>query len=109
MEKSRKIVRLSKEDIPEILQKPILLFNYEEVESKIENLSPLGIGLIIDKNSEIDKGDIFYLKYYALESDIKCLCVFSDRDENEKNIGAYFTEESDKKIILEHLHLKIEG
>lgn len=104
MEKVRKITRLSEEDIPEILQKPILLFNYEEVKSKIANLSPLGIGLVIDKNSIIDKGDIFYLKYYALESDIKCVCVFSEKSENEKNIGAYFIEPSDQKIIMEYLH-----
>jgi len=109
MEKARKIARLSKEAIPEILQKPILLFNYEEVESKIENLSPLGIGLTIDKNSAIEKGDIFYLKYYALESDIKCVCVFSEGDENEKNIGAYFTEPADQKIIMEYLYSKKEN
>ncbi len=109
MEKSRKIARLLKEDIPEILQKPILLFNHEEVESNIENLSPLGIGLTVHKNSNIEKGDIFYLKYYELESDVKCVCVFSDEDENGKSIGAYFTEPEDQKIILEHLRLKIEN
>jgi len=109
LEKSRKIARLLKEDIPEVLQKPILLFNYEEVESKIENLSPLGIGLIIDKDAMIEKGDIFYLKYYHLESDIKCVCVFSDTDENGKSVGAYFTEPEDQKRVLEHLHLKIEN
>jgi len=107
VEKARKIARLTKEDIPEILQKPILLFNYEEVESEIENLSPLGIGLTIDNNSVIEKGDVFFLKYYALESDIKCVCVFSDKDENKKNIGAYFTEPTDQKIIMKYLHLKI--
>ena len=46
MDKRRKTVRLNIEDIPEILQKPILLYNDEEVESIIENLSPLGIALI---------------------------------------------------------------
>jgi len=103
----RKIARFSKEDIPGILQKPILLFNYEEVKSRIENLSPLGIGLEIDNQSMISKGDIFYLKYCSLELDIKCVCVFCDSDENEKNIGAYFTEPADQKIIMKYLHLKI--
>lgn len=106
MKRERKTARLSKEEIPEILQKPILLFNYVEVESRIENLSPLGIGLTIDKNSVLEKGDIFYLKYYSLESDIRCICVFCDSDENEKNIGAYFTEPADQKTIMEYLNLK---
>ena len=109
MDHKRKTVRLSIHEIPEILKKPILLHNYEEVDSTIDNLSPLGIGLIVDKNSEITTGDFFYLKYYGFDSDIKCYCVFCDEDAESKIIGAYFTEQEDKKLILKHLHLQNEN
>jgi len=109
MDKRRKTVRLNIEDIPEILQKPILLYNDEEVESIIENLSPLGIALIMDKNSLISTGDFFYLKYYTFETDIKCLCVYSDENENGRSIGAYFTEPEDQKIIIKHLSFQNEN
>ncbi len=100
----RKTARLSIHEIPEILQKPILLHNYEEVESIIENLSPLGIGLLIDKNIVIVEGDIFHLKYYGIQSEIKCVCVYSDEDGDKRSIGAYFTDPEDQKVILKYLH-----
>lgn len=103
MENRRKTTRFSINQIPEILRKPILLYNFEEVNSEIENLSSFGIGLLVDKNANIDKGDIFYLKYHLFESDIKCICVFSDSDENNRSIGAYFTDKEDRKIIMEYL------
>ena len=109
MDHKRKTVRLSIHEIPEILKKPVLLHNYEEVDSTIDNLSPLGIGLIVDKNSEITTGDFFYLKYYGFDSDIKCYCVFCDEDVESKIIGAYFTEQEDQKLILKHLHLQNEN
>jgi hypothetical protein len=102
----RKTVRLSINEIPEILRKPILLHNYEEVESRIDNLSPLGVGLIVNPDSEIFPGDFFYLKYYGFDSDIKCYCVYCDEDGDEKSIGAYFTEPDDQKLIMKHLHLQ---
>ncbi len=102
----RKTARLSIQEIPEILQKPIVLYNDEEVDSKIENLSPLGIGLVVNKSATIDRGDIFYLRYYGLDADIKCVCVFSDEDEvgDKKSIGAYFTDQEDQKVILKYLY-----
>ena len=104
MENKRKTVRISIEDIPEFLQKPILLFNYEEVRSRIENLSPLGIGLEIDKETLIEKGDVFMLKYHCFNTDIKCVCVFSDVDETSRHIGAYFTDQENQNLILNHLY-----
>ena len=104
MDKRRKTARLSFHDIPEILQKPILLYNYEEVKSKIENLSPLGIGLVVDKSSEITIGDVFYLKHFPDNSDIKCVCVYCDDEGDSRSIGAYFTDPDDQKTIMEHLH-----
>ena len=109
MDKKRETVRLSDSEIPEILRKPILLFNYEEVKSEVENLSPLGIGLIVDRNAPIRAGDFFYLKYYDLEQDIKCLCVYSEVDGKIRNIGAYFTEPEDKKVIMTHLFFQYEN
>lgn len=101
----RKTARLSLNEVPVLLQKPILLYNYEEVESKIENLSPLGIGLSIERNSLIREGDFFYLKYYDIDSYIKCVCVFTEDNEDKKSIGAYFTDPEDKKIISKLLKL----
>ena len=109
MDKKRETVRLSNSEIPEVLRKPILLYNYEEVKSTIENLSPLGIGLIVDKNALICAGDFFYLKYYDLDSDIKCLCVYSEADGEIRNIGAYFTEPEDQKVIMTHLYFQYEN
>ena len=109
MDKRRKTARLSIEEIPEVLQKPILLYNDEEVKSKIENLSSFGVGLVIDRNFIMDKGDIFYLKYHSLDSDIKCVCVYSDEDENGRSIGAYFTDSADQRIIQEILHVQFEN
>jgi len=106
MEIIRKSVRLSYDDIPEVLQNPLLLFNCKEVGSRIINLSPLGAGLLIDKHSKLDKGDIFYLKYSELDLEIKCICVFSDADGEKRSIGGYFTEADDKKLILKFLHTK---
>jgi hypothetical protein len=109
LDKKRKTARLSNSEIPVILRKPILLYNYEEVKSTIENLSPLGIGLIVDKNAPICAGDFFYLKYYDLDSDIKCLCVYSEVDGEIRNIGAYFTEPEDQKVIMTHLYFQYEN
>lgn len=109
MDKKRGTVRLSNSGIPEILRKPILLYNYEEVLSTIENLSPLGIGLIVDKNAPIRAGDFFYLKYYSFEPDIKCLCVYSEVYGDIRNIGAYFTEPEDQKVIMTHLLFQYEN
>lgn len=109
MKEIRKTVRLTYEEIPEILQNPILFFNYEEIRSKIENLSPLGVGLFIYNSYMIDKGDIFYLKYLSLEVDIKCICVFKDTGADGINIGAYFTNTDDQKIILKYLNVKIDS
>ncbi len=109
MDKRRQTVRLSITEIPEILRKPVLLYNYEEVQSSVENLSPLGIGLIVDRNSPISSGDFFYLKYHGFESDIRCYCVYCEEDENGKSIGAYFTEPEDKKRILGFLHIQHEN
>jgi hypothetical protein len=109
VECKRKTARLSLNEIPEILQKPILLFNYEEVESKIENLSSVGIGLVVAKSAGIVKGDIFYLKYHDLESDIKCVCVCNDEDDNGISIGAYFTEPDDILVIAKHLYNQMDN
>ncbi|HNX23414.1 MAG TPA: hypothetical protein PKG60_05160 [Spirochaetota bacterium] len=109
MDKKRETVRLSIGDIPEILRKPVLMYNNEEVGSIIENLSPLGVGLVVDKNAAIEAGDFFYLKYYTLESDIKCLCVYSEDNGNSRSIGAFFTESKDHKLILGYLHFQNEN
>jgi len=103
MDKRRKTARLSIKEIPKDLRHPILLFNYEEVKSQIENLSPLGVGLTVDKKDEICIGDVFYLKYYSLEADIKCICVYSDEDGETRSLGAYFTESDEQKIIMKIL------
>ena len=71
MDKRRKTARLSMHEIPEKLRKPVLLYDYEEIKSEIDNLSPLGVGFIVDKSAEIAAGDFFYLKYYIFETDIK--------------------------------------
>lgn len=92
-----------------MLRKPILLYNYEEVKSTVENLSPLGIGLVVDKDALISAGDFFYIKYYGIESDIKCLCVYSEVDGEIRNIGAYFTEPEDQKVIMTHLFFQNEN
>jgi len=107
VEGRRRTARLTRNEVPEILRNPILLHNYEEIKSEIENLSPLGIGLVIEKEIILNPGDIFYLKYHSLESDIKCVCVFSDLDGEKKSIGAYFTDQEDQKIILKHLQLQV--
>ena len=109
MDKRRKTFRLSINEIPEILRKPVLLYNFEEVKSEVENLSPLGIGLVVDRNSQICTGDFIYLKYPEIDSDIKCYCVYCDDDENGKSIGAYFTEPEDKELILSYLHFQNEN
>ncbi len=100
---TRKTVRLSIKEIPEILQKPIVLIDDKEVKSEIENLSPLGIGINVDINISVTSGDFFYLKYYDIDSYIKCLCVFSEETEGKRSIGAYFTDPEDQKIIFKHL------
>jgi hypothetical protein len=99
----RTTTRLSKDEIPEFLQNPILLYNYEEVKSNIENLTPIGIGLSIDKEIIIDKGEAFLLKYYCFDTDIKCVCVFSDVEGNCRKIGAYFSDPEHQKLIYNHL------
>lgn len=104
MDNRRKTVRISIDQIPDFLQKPILLYNFEEIKSRIENLSPLGIGLEIDRGTIIDKGDIFFLKYHCFNTDIKCVCVFSDVDETSRHIGAYFTDQENQNLILTHLY-----
>jgi len=104
MENRRKTIRISTDEMPDFLQKPILLFNHEEVKSRIENLSPLGIGLEIDREAIIKKGDIFFLKYLCFNRDIKCVCVFSDVDEKSRHIGAYFTDPENQNLILTHLY-----
>jgi len=109
VDSKRKTARLYINEIPEILQKPILLYNYEEVESKIENLSSVGIGLVVAKSAAIVKGDIFYVKYHDLESDIKCVCVFSDEEDNGISIGAYFTDPEDILVIAKHLYNQMDN
>jgi hypothetical protein len=104
VENRRKTVRISIDEIPEFLQQPILLFNHEEVKSRIENLSPLGIGLELEKEAIIQKGDIFFIKYHCFNTDIKCVCVFSEVDEKFRHIGAYFTDPENQNLILTHLY-----
>ena len=104
MENRRKTVRISIDEIPEFLRNPVLLFNNKEVKSRIENLSPLGIGLEIEREAIIDKGDILLLKYDCFNTDIKCICVFSDVDEKNRHIGAYFTDPANQNLILTHLY-----
>jgi hypothetical protein len=99
----RQFARLSPNEIPEILRKPILLNNFEEVNSQIKNLSPLGIALIVDKDLNIDKGDVFHIKYHAIDSYIKCYCVFSDIFGDNRTIHAYFAEAEDTKAIMKYL------
>lgn len=104
MENRRKAVRISIEEIPDFLHKPVLLFNNEKIKSRIENLSPLGIGLEIERESVIEKGDIFYLIYDCFNTDIKCICVFSDVDNKNRHIGAYFTDPENRNLILNHIY-----
>jgi hypothetical protein len=102
MEK-RQSARLSLSEIPEILRKPIFLNNFEEAKSQLENLSPLGISLIVDKEISIDKGDIFHIKYHVIDSYIKCLCVFNDVSGDNRIVHAYFSEAEDTKAIMKYL------
>ena len=102
MEK-RRSARFSPSEIPEILRKPIFLNNFEEVNSQIENLSPLGIALIVDKKINIGVGDIFHIKYHVIDSYIKCVCVFSDISGDNRAVHAYFTEAEDAKAIMKYL------
>ena len=99
----RQYARLSLNEIPEVLRKPILLNNFEEVKSQIENLSPIGIALTVDKGIIINEGDIFHIKYYVIDSYIKCLCVFSDEFEDYRLIHSYFAEVEDTKAIMKYL------
>lgn len=103
MEK-RQLARLSANEVPEILRKPILLNNFEEVKSQIENLSPLGIALLVDKGIKIEKGDSFHIKYHVIDSIIKCFCVFSDEYGDKKIIHAYFADVEDTKEIMKYLN-----
>jgi hypothetical protein len=99
----RQYARLTPNEIPEVLRRPILLNNFEEVKSQIENLSPLGIALTVDKWINIDKGDTFHIKYYVIDSYIKCFCVFSDVSDDNRVIHSYFTDVEDTKAIMEYL------
>lgn len=103
MDLKRKAARLSIDAIPEVLKKPALFYKDEELPSKIDNLSPLGIGLEVGKDVLIAVGDIFHLKYNSIEADIKCLCVYNDDDGDKRSIGAYFTDPEDQKIILKYM------
>lgn len=104
MEMRRKTDRITIETIPEVLHRPQLIYNDTEISSEIENLSPLGVGLVTAKNISITTGDIFYLRYAVIDSDIKCLCVYSIEDEKRISIGAYFSDPEDQKKILRHLY-----
>ena len=99
----RQYARLSPNEIPEVLRKPILLNNFEEVESQIENLSPLGIALTVGKAVSINKGNIFHIKYHVIDSYIKCFCVFSDELGDNRTVHAYFAEVEDTKAIMKYL------
>ena len=100
----RQFARFSPDEIPEILRKPILLNDFEEVNSQIVDLSPLGISLSINKEINIDEGSIFHIKYYAIDSYIKCLCVFSDISDDNRIVHAYFTDAEDTKAIMKYLN-----
>ena len=100
----RKSARLSPNEIPEILRKPIFLNNFEEVESQIVNLSPLGIALIVDKGLNIDIGDVFHIKYHIIDSYIKCFCIFSDESDDNRIVHAYFADVEDTKAIMKYLN-----
>jgi len=100
----RQFARLSSDEIPEILRKPILLNDFEEVASQIENLSPLGIALSVNKEINIDQGVIFHIKYHAIDSYIKCLCVFSDISGDKRIVHAYFADAEDSKEIMKYLN-----
>ena len=99
----RQYARLSPNEIPEVLRKPILLNNFEEVKSQIVNLSPLGIAISVDKEVNINQGDIFHIKYYVIDSYIKCFCVFSDESGDNRIVHSYFTEVEDTKAIMKYL------
>ena len=101
----RQYARLSPAEIPEILRNPILLNNFEEVNSQIENLSPLGIAISVNKEIDIDEGSIFHIKYHAIDSYIKCICVFSDISGDNKTVNAYFTDVEDTKAIMKILSM----
>ena len=99
----RKIARYSFDEIPEILRKPVLLLNYEEVKSQIINLSPLGISLSVDKEIDIDKKSVFQVKFHVIDSYIQCICVFSDISGDNRIVNAYFTDVEDTKSMMKIL------
>ena len=99
----RKAARYSFDEIPEVLRKPVLLLNYEEVKSQIINLSPLGISLSVDKEIDIDKESVFQVKFRVIDSYIQCICVFSDIYGDNRIVNAYFTDVEDSKAMMKIL------
>ncbi len=104
MELKRKTARLTIEAIPEILQKPELYYRGSIHSLKIENLSPLGVGLEADADLLIEAGEVFFLQYREIDAEFKCICVYSDLDEKKRKIGAYFTNKEDQATVLKYLY-----
>ena len=101
MDERRKDSRIPYLALRDELRQVEIILHSVSIDAEVEDISLVGIGLIVRKINFLHKGDIFIVSFPKIDRQMKSVCVYCEDEDDDETvvIGAYFLNPFDEENI----------